>query len=81
MQKHPLKSRKFWVTIIALLISVLAYYLPPKNVEAIEKVAMMVVNVMCALGYIVTEGRIDKARAKSQNRKTDKADRAVTKET
>jgi len=62
--KHPLKSRKFWVTIIALLISVLTYYFPPEKVETVEKVAMMLLNVACALGYVVTEGKVDKAKAK-----------------
>jgi len=68
VKKHPLKSRKFWVTIIALLISVLTYYFPPEKVETMEKVAMMILNVACALGYVVTEGKVDKVKAKHQNK-------------
>lgn len=68
-RKHPLKSRKFWVTIIALVVSILAYYFPPERVETAEKIAMMILNVACALGYVVTEGKVDKTRARSERKK------------
>lgn len=67
-KKHPLKSRKFWVTIIALVVSILAYYFPPEKVETAEKIAMMILNVACALGYVVTEGKVDKVRAKRSSK-------------
>ena len=63
--KQKLSSRKFWVLITALVLSIIAFF--NLNDDTIGKVSTMIMAFGSACVYILSETSLDKTRIEEEN--------------
>ena len=70
--KQKLSSRKFWIALVSVVSSILVAFKVPDM--TVEQVVVCITGIGSLVAYIVTEGVVDKARAKSESKPTDKSE-------
>ena len=63
--KQKLTSRKFWCAVIGFIMAVLTAFKVPEM--TIEQVATVISATAVLIAYIIGEGMVDIARAKTKN--------------
>ena len=62
---NKMKSRKFWIAIVTQVVGVVALVWGTSVANEVSVIAGAVITILASLGYLKTEGDLDKQRAKN----------------
>lgn len=62
--KNKLTSRKFWVALVSEITGIVTLVAGAAAAHQVATIAGAVITIAAALGYLKTEGDIDRERAK-----------------